>query len=141
MTSSEFTDLYDIRDYQPTDKNFVLATFLRGVYYGDSWFSKIRKDIFMDNYKRIAEFAIDTGKVVIKVACLKEDPEIIIGYSILSADYQAISWVYVKKAWRMKGIARSLVPKYPKYITHLSKLGQELMNKLPAAIYNPFYVG
>lgn len=138
---TEFADLYDIRDYQQEDKNFVLATFLRGVYYGDSWFSQIRKDIFMDNYKRIAEFAIDSGKVIVKVACLREDSDVIIGYSILSADYQAISWVYVKKAWRLKGIAKSLLPKYPRYITHLSKLGQELMTKLPTAVYNPFYGG
>jgi GNAT superfamily N-acetyltransferase len=141
MASSEFRELYDIRDYQPSDKNFVLATFLRGVYYGDSWFSKIRKDIFMDNYKRIAEFAIDTGKVVVKVACLREDPDVIIGYSILSADYQAVSWVYVKKAWRLKGIARSLLPQYPQYITHLSELGEKLMPKLNTAVYNPFYGG
>ena len=136
---TEFAEHYDIRDYQPSDKNFVLATFLRGVYYGDSWFSQIRKDIFMDNYKRIAEFAIDSGKVTVKVACLREDPDIIIGYSILSSDFQAVSWVYVKKAWRLKGIAKSLLPKFPQYITHLTKLGQELMPKLPTATINPFY--
>jgi len=141
MTNNEFSELYDIRDYQQSDKNFVLATFLRGVYYGNSWFSGIRKDIFMDNYKRVAEFAIDSGRVAIKVASLKEDPDIIIGYSILSADYQAISWVYIKKAWRLKGIARSLVPKHPKYVTHLSQIGMDLMKKLPGTEYNPFYGG
>jgi hypothetical protein len=142
MASTKYSDLYDIRDYTPQDKNFVLATFLRGVYYGDSWFSSIRKDIFMDNYKRLAEFAIDSGKVIIQIACLKEDPDVIIGYSILSADYQAISWVYVKKAWRLKGIAKSLIPLYPTYVTHLSNLGSELMQKhLPTAIFNPFYGG
>lgn len=139
MTSISFTELYNIRDYQPADKNFILATFLRGVYYGNNWFSQIRKDIFMDSYKRIAESALDSGRLAVKVACLQEDPDIIIGYSILSADYQAVAWVYVKKAWRLKGIARSLIPKHPTYVTHLSRLGQELMTKIPAALYNPFY--
>jgi GNAT superfamily N-acetyltransferase len=135
-----FRENYDIRDYQPSDKAFVLATFLRGVYYGDSWFSKIRKDIFMENYKKIAEFAMDNNKVTIKVACLREDPDVIIGYSILSADYKAISWVYVKKAWRLKGIARSLIPKYPEFATHLSELGERLMTKINLT-FNPFYNG
>lgn len=135
---SEFQGLYDVRDLQPGDKSFVLATFLRGLYYGDSWFSEIPKDIFMNNYKVIAENLIKNPNVVVKVACLKEDPNIILGYSILSSDYQTITWVYVKSAWRLKGIGRSLLPKYPTHVTHLSKLGKTLMSKYDNLTFNPF---
>lgn len=135
---SEFTGLYNIRDFKESDKNFVLATFLRGIYYGDSWFSTINKTIFMDNYKHIANLLISSDKTTVKIACLIEDPDVIIGYSILTSNYESIVWVYVKEKWRMKGIGRSLVPQYPKYVTHLSKLGQQLLPKLGGAMFNPF---
>jgi len=137
---STFTGLYEVRDMIEEDKNFILATFLRGLYYGDSWFSEIAKDIFMTNYKPVVEkFLNDPIKYTVKVACLKEDPTVIIGYSILSADYQGITWVYVKSAWRKRGIAKSLTPRYPTYVTHLTALGKVLMKKFETnVIFNPF---
>lgn len=142
MTSNEFSELYDIRDYTADDKNFVLATFLRGVYYAEgSWYKAIDKEIFMNHYKHIAEQTLVSDKVVIKIACLKEDPSVIIGYSILSSDYQAIVWVYVKKAWRLKGIGKSLVPQFPSAVTHSTTLGQQLIAKFHDVKFNPFYLG
>src|SRR6266404_2908447 len=124
---NSFKGLYDIRDFNESDKNFVLATFLRGVYYGDSWFSMIPKQIFMDNYKKVAEYLVNTA--TIKVACLKEDPSVILGYCMLSKDLQTIHWTYVKSAWRLKGIAKTLTPTHPSVVTHLSKLGVTLLDK------------
>lgn len=135
---SDFRGLYDIRDFKESDKNLVLATFLRGLYYGDFFFNLIPKDIFMNNYKKIAESMVDSPRVVVKIACLKEDPDVILGYSILSADYQTVHWVFCKTAWRRKGIAKSLVPSHPVYVSHLSALGKSLIHKFPNAVYNPF---
>lgn len=133
---SKFSGLYNIRDIKPEDINFVLATFLRGLYYGDSWFSKIPKQVFMDNYKNVAESLVH--KATVKVACLKDDPDVIIGYSILSNDYQTIHYVYVKAAWRKQGIARSILPQYPTTVTHLTTLGNQLITKFKDVIFNPF---
>lgn len=133
---TEFAGLYDIRDIKEEDKNFILATFLRGLYYGDSWFSLIPKHIFMSNYKIVAETLVNTR--VIKIACLKEDADVILGYSILSLDYQTIHFVFVKSSWRRRGIAKSLLPQYPTSVTHLTKLGKELLIKFKDTIFNPF---
>lgn len=136
---TEFTGLYDIRDMEEGDKNFILATFLRGLYYGDSWFSIIPKDIFMKSYKPVAEALVNGNKTTIKIACLKEDPGVILGYSILSSDYHSIVWAFVKSAWRRRGIARRLLPKAPTQVTHLTPLGKSLLNKFETApIFNPF---
>ena len=137
---NKFQGLYDIRDAKEQDKNFILATFLRGLYYGDSWFSFIPKQIFMTNYKKMAEALVKGDKTTIKVACLKEDSDVILGYSILSYDYQTIHWVFVKVAWRNRGIARSLLPKYPSVVTHLTKLGKDLLTKFENIIFNPFQI-
>lgn len=136
---NEFVGLYNIRDFKEEDKNFILATFLRGLYYGDSWYSFIPKELFMVNYKKVGLFLVENPGVTIKVACLKEDPDVILGYSILSADYQTIHWVHVKSSWRKKGIARSLLPSRPTSVTHLTKIGKELLNKFETkVIFNPF---
>lgn len=135
---SNFQGLYHIRDYKESDKSFVLATFLRGLYHGDSWFSQIPRDVFMDNYKTIAADMVTSPKNIIQIACLKEDPDVILGYSILSADFKAIRWVYVKSVWRKQGIGKSLVPQFASTVTHLTVLGKSLMDKIPTAIFNPF---
>lgn len=133
--------LFEVRDYLPSDKAFIKATFLRGLYYGDSWFSFIPKDIFMHNYSIVLDSIIDSPNNVIAVACLKEDPSVILGYSVMSSDYSVIHWVFVKKAWRKQGIGRTLVPKYPTYVSHLSQLGKELLPKFENTKFNPFALG
>lgn len=135
---TKFEGLYDIRDGKSEDNNFILATFMRGLYYGDSWWSLIPKQIFMTEYKKVAEALVAGNRTAIKVACLKEDPDVILGYSILSNDYQTIHWVFVKNSWRQKGIARSLLPKYPTSVTHLTKLGKDLLPKFENTVFNPF---
>lgn len=127
-----------MRNYLPEDEAFVMATFLRGLYYGDSWFSYVPKDIFMNNYKKIAAAIISRSTNTVKIACLKEDPSVILGYSILSADYETVHFVFVKKAWRKQGIASGLVPKTAKAVTHLTHLGRQLMPKLKDSVFNPF---
>jgi hypothetical protein len=134
---SDFSGLYSIRDYAQTDKAFVMSTFLRGLYYGESWFSEIPKSIFMNNYKHVAEKIVE--KSIITIACLPDDPDVILGYSILSQDLQVIHWVYVKSIWRRKGIAKNICPKHPTTVTHLTQLGKTLMKeKLKTATFNPF---
>lgn len=139
---STFKGLYDIRDVTAEDTNFILATFLRGVYYGykeaDTFFSLIPKDIFMDNYKKVAEALVRGNRTTIKVACLREDPSVILGYSILSNDFQTIHWVYVKNAWRNRGIARTLTPLHPTAVTHLTKTGKSLLTKFQNVVFDPF---
>lgn len=135
---SNFAGLYEIRDFREDDRNFILASFLRGVYYGDTWFSRIPKEIFMTNYKKVIEALLTPGRATVKVASPKGDPDVIIGYSILSNDYQTINWVYVKKKWRQNGIGKSLVPKYPTAVTHLTDIGTTLLPKIQNPVFDPF---
>lgn len=136
--TAEFKGLYNIRDMVEGDKHFIYSTFLRGLYYGDSWFSLIPKQIFMDNYKKVIEGLIFSPNTTINIACLKDDPNVILGYSITSADFTTIHYVFVKTVWRKKGIAKSLLPHSPKEITHLTTLGKILMPKFKDVIFNPF---
>lgn len=134
-----FTGLYDIRPPVKDDISFIMATWLKGLYYGESWFSQIPKDIFMNSYKKIASTILINPNINVRVACLKEDPGVILGYSITTSDDKAVVWVFVKKPWRENGIAKSLLPTSPQYVTHLTALGKTLLPKLKTAVFNPFY--
>lgn len=138
-------DLIQTRSYMEEDRNFILATWLRGAYYGDSWFSLIPKNIFMEQYHKVLENFLLRAGVNIQVACLKEDPEVILGYSVSrnikngEADISILDWVFVKSAWRKIGIAKMLMPNRINTVTHLTKAGLSIMKqKLPDTIFNPF---
>lgn len=136
----DFKGLFEIRPGKDSDKNFILATFLRGIYYGDSWYSLIPKDIFMYNYKYVVEDLLNNPSTIITIACLPEDTDVIIGYSLMGKNYQRIDFVYVKSAWRKKGIAKALMPERPTEVTHLTAVGRVLMKKYPNLIFNPFSI-
>lgn len=135
---SNFLGLYDIRDYRPTDEAYVISTFLKGNYYGHSFFRTIPQDVFFSNYRKIAEHFTRSGKATIKIACLKEDPDVAIGCSIMSTDFQILHWVHVKTPFRKHGIGRSLVPAHPRSVSHMNDLGFNLLHKLPNTIFDPF---
>lgn len=130
-------ELIVLRPWNPdTDKPFVMSTWIKGLYYGDSWFSLIPKDVFMSNYHPFLERLLDSPGVEVTVACLVEDPDVIVGYSVTTNT--ALHWVFCKKAWRRIGVARLLLPKTVSAVSHLTDLGRKLLPALPGAIFNPF---
>jgi hypothetical protein len=134
-------DLVEVRGAIQADKNFILATFLRGLYYGDTWFKEIPKSIFMENYHKIINELIVAPETKIKVACLKDDQETILGYSIVNQDETVLSWVFCKSAWRGIGISKLLMPASIKSVSHLTKAGIGILRKHPNVIFNPFNLG
>lgn len=128
-------DLIATRDYMPSDQNFILATWLRGLFYGNEWFGSIEKDTYFLHYQEIVKQILNKPGIVIKVACLKDDPDVILSYAVYEGSI--VHWVQTKVAWRNIGLCRSLVPKHITTISHITKIGRTLLyrNKLT---FNPF---
>lgn len=134
------SNLIEIRDCKPYDTNFIYASWLRGLYHGDTWFGEIPKHIFMTNYHKVLELIIARPGIQIKVACLKEDPDVILGYAVIG-NSSVLHWLFVKSAWRKIGIGKSLLPEKVTAVTHLTKLGRILMRKIPGyPVFDPFRV-
>ncbi len=133
------SDLVTLRPMVESDKNFVMATALRGLFYGESWFSEIKKDTFMSHYHKTLEYILAKDTTQVVIACLKEDPDIILGYSILTPLSDTAHFVFVKKSWRGIGIGRSLIPETTKRVTHLTKVGLVLIRKFNLD-FNPFAI-
>lgn len=134
------SSLVAVRDGVTLDKNFILATWLRGLFYGGTIFSEIPKNIFMEAYHRILEAILSSPNNKVRVACLKDDPDVILGYVVTSSDGNVIHWVFCKSAWRNIGIAKQLVGPDAKVATHLTKVGLSLLKKRTGMIFNPFAV-
>lgn len=132
-------DMIYVRPYHPaSDDGFIYSTMIRGLYYGDSWFSKIPKKLFVENYRKVIALALSTPGTIVRIACIKDDPDEIKGYSILLNNDTSLMWVFVKKDWRNIGIARVLVPEGFSQVTNLTALGEILLKKYPKVIFNPF---
>jgi GNAT superfamily N-acetyltransferase len=147
-TTFDRKSLIEIRDYQLNDRNFILATWLRGLYYGDTFFGEVPKDIFMESYHVILERYLDREGVRVKIACLKDDPDVILGYAafrtipIHGDPTQVLDWIFVKSSWRHIGIGKSLIPSQLRAFTHATKSGLSIAKtKYPHLIYNPFIFG
>ena len=134
--NEELEKICEIRYFKLGDESFIFSTFLRGLYYGNEFFKLVPKDIFMANYKKVIESLL--SRAVVKVACLKEDHDVILGYSIQSLDNTTVHWIFVKQAWRRKGIMKALIPESPTAITHFTSLGLSLLPKFKDCVFDPF---
>ena len=129
------TNLITVRDANPDDKSFIFATWLRGLRYGNEFFAAIHKATYFRNYHAILEKLLTSG-VTIKVACLKEDPSVILAYSVFKGP--RLDWVFVKAAWRGIGLAKSIIPPTIEKVSHLTKVGRSILVKYPHVVFDPF---
>lgn len=129
-------NLISIRDYQSDDQNFILSTWLNGLRYGNDWFKEIDQETYFKAYHPIVCNLIFDSKV--SVACLKEDPSVILAYSVHDGD--VLHYVFCKEVWRGIGLSKDLIPQNLKVVTHLTKTGLSILKKkYPNAIFNPFW--
>jgi hypothetical protein len=89
----------------------------------------------MEHYHKVINYLIDKKTINIRVACLKDDPTVILGYAIFEGD--TLHWVFIKKSWRNIGLAKDLVPKDIKIVTHLTSVGLSI-SKRKGFEFNPF---
>jgi predicted membrane metal-binding protein len=125
-----------IREPSPGDINFFLSTMLKGLYYGDSWFSEIDQEIFFSVYEPFVKNILINNYV--KVACLEDDPDVIISY-IVYRDTNIV-FSFTKKSYRRLGIMKLLCPSGMKTVSHLTKQGNSIRKKLGLK-FNPFIIG
>lgn len=130
-------DLIAIRPSVAADLNFIFATWLPAVYHGNEWFGEIERSIYYEYYYKILETILSRPSTEVRISCLREDPDVILGYSVSDAD--TLHFVFVKSVWRKIGIGKSLIyPKTSAY-THATKQGLEFMkHNFPNAKFNPF---
>lgn len=132
------TNPFAIRDAVEKDFAFIYSTWLKGLRFGNDTFGLIDQHIYFDRYHEVIEKILALPTTLILVACLADDPDTILGYSVVGPP-GTLHYIHVKQAWRRFGIAQKLVPEEVKFVTHVTKVGWSILKKkYPAAKYNPF---
>ena len=124
----------EIREPAPGDINFLLSTMLKGLYFGSRFYAPIDQECFFSAYEPFIKQLM--LKSTIKVACLADDKDVILGYSIFRSE--CVSFVFVKKSYRKLGLARMLYPPGMVFCDHITDSGDVLRKKLNLR-FNPFY--
>jgi GNAT superfamily N-acetyltransferase len=131
----EKLDLVTVRDYCEADQGFVYKTWLRGLYYSNDWVKEIPTCIYYGYYPNVINFVLSSPKTQVKLAVLKEDLDVILGYAVF--EEEKLHWVFVKPPWRKLGIAKMLVPENITTVTHLTFIGRAIKQK-KKLVFNPF---
>jgi hypothetical protein len=128
-------DLISIRPGVKADEAMIYSSWLKGLRYGNSWFEQIEQESYFETYHRVINQILHKPDVQVRVACLKEDEDVILGYSV--SEPQLLHWVFVKPDWRRIGLARDLVAKDITTVTHMTKLGK--LCKPDHVNFKPFF--
>lgn len=128
-------DLIAVRAVVADDVPFIISTWLKGLRFGNSWYKLIESKAYFKTYHAVIVAVMSRPTVSVSIACLKEDPSVILGYSVIEGN--KLHWCQVKKAWRGIGIAKSLVPSTVTTVTHLTETGRSIFLKKDL-IFNPF---
>lgn len=124
-----------IRDPLPADKNFILSTWLKGQYFGNSFYTQMPEDMYYREYsKHIIEIMSRDG-VEIRIACSAQDSSWIVGFSVFKGD--TLHWIHVKRDYREKGIGTILLHNAPiTTVTAITKIGLAILQN-KGLIFNP----
>lgn len=132
-----------IRKATLSDMAFICNSWSKGVRFGLSTPDKcqhvdlmreIPLEIFIPSYKKVMDSILERD-IDVEVACLEDDPDVILGYAI--TEYQILHWIFVKDVWRGQGIGKMLFHEGITHCTNLTLIGRSLKNKYKL-IYNPF---
>lgn len=135
-TSIDRSQLVAIREGREADLPFIYSSWLKGLRYGNSWFNLIDQDIYFKTYHAVIDRLLNTPGVLVRVACLKDDADVILGFSVFSGT--KLHWVFCKDRWRHIGLAKLLVPTNIDTVTHVTKTGVGLLEKRKHIKFNPF---
>lgn len=116
-----------IRPFKPDeDSGVIYASWPNGAYYGSLEPIEERKSRWFKEFYSYMKDRLSDSEIII--ACLKEDPTIIIGYAILSGT--CLEWIYVKEAFRNQRIATLLLLNKPiDSVKRFTKIGYAIFNK------------
>lgn len=112
----------------PDDKNFILATWLKGNRWGNPFFEDQDKDLYFHDYaNHIIKTLLAVGTQV-NIACDEAKPGWIVGYAVFKND--TLYWVHIRDGYRRKGIASLLLRSAPiTTVKGMTRLGWRIVQQ------------
>lgn len=135
--------LYEIRAFNPVmDTEFLYHNWIQS--YEQSLIGKIvPKSVYYPYQRKLIDTLLAQSDTEVRIACLPDEPNAILGFSVLQED--TVHYVYVKPHWRSKRIGQALLCLLPPdfHYTHLPPREIDLIRKkvYPESKYNPYLIG
>lgn len=82
-----------IRSIKKEDEPFIYATYLKNNWHSKTNTTTLRKETWMRVQHGRLEALFENAPEQVKVVCLVEDPDTILGYKLQD-------WVYIRPQWR-----------------------------------------
>lgn len=125
-----------IRKPCPNDKDFILSAWLKGNYYGNSYFRQIPPDIYYREYADEIMRILNQPGVEIDIACDESYTQWIVGFSV--TQNENLYWIHVKRDFRCRGVGKLLLAnRIISTVKSTTKVGHAIaQNK--GLIFNPF---
>lgn len=116
-----------LRNFNPSEDQALIYASWRNAL----WFSEAREENSSAKFYAIATRRIRkllaNPDIKIKIACLSEMKDFIVGYSLM--DHQHLHWVYVKADYRDKGIGKLLTKGFKTIAVPGTKIGRAITLK------------
>lgn len=122
------TSMIAIRAANEGDKNFIYATWLRGLYHGSLfWACTTAKEFYKYMGQNVTEVLSRPG-VEVRVVSVADEPSLILGYAVFEGP--TLHWVYVKAEGRSQGLARKLLEGHSiERVSNLTTVGDAIRRK------------
>ncbi len=117
------------------DKSIILATWLKGNYWGCDYYHRMEQDLYFQEFAKKIHKILNKPGTQIDVAVLEEAPAIVLGYIIYND--QVLYWAYTKRHYRKEGILSALLANMDfEYFTGNTPIGLSIGKKKNLK-YNP----
>lgn len=133
--------MVSVRPYKDTDKDFICSSFINSTYHNsiDASTKICNKLNWSVGMNKTINAIVQTFDI--SIACLDDDQDLILGYSIYKNDM--LCYVYVKTSFRQQGISKLLLENYLKNTTQhqilfTSKYMSNITKQLSNWDFNPF---
>ena len=115
------------RDFNPADDEAcIYSTWRNGAFFSSAVKETESPAKFFRKMSYKIKEILESAQV--RIACLEDSPETIVGYSVSRGTH--LDWIYVKPDYRMQRIATILIPKtIETYTSDLTKIGSKIVEK------------
>lgn len=140
------TDAIVVRAYdKDTDEDFIYSTWIRNYKHSSYFAKRIKPSVFFKEHHIVIDHLMQKPEMVCLVAHPKNDQDTLLGYAVFEKldDRHVVHFTYVKDAFRMMGIAKTIyktaeIDMAKLSFSHWTMPVDELIKKYPDIIYNPY---
>ncbi len=125
------------------DLAFFYSAALQSYFYSSRATHGLLPETFYKEHKRLLAKILQAPKAMMAIACLDDDPRVIVGFILAEPLADILHYVYVKQAFRRFGVAKRLLAHLELSldvctVTHWTSDMASIGAKRPGMIYNPY---